>query len=83
MFIFASISDMLPELRIKYFNYKNIYDLARLNTILHEHFCLREIIKNLNKAKKSLLIGFMFTSISDVLAELRVEYKTFNHTTFL
>ena len=66
------MNDVLPELRVKcyFFNHTTFFDLARLKTILREHFCLEEIIEKSMKAKKSLPIGFIITTISDVLPEL-------------
>ena len=50
------------------------FDLARLKTFLRKHFCLEEIILKSKKEKKVLPIELNFTTISDVLTELRVKY---------
>ena len=57
-------------------------DMARSQLFWSEHFCREKIIKKFKKANKPLPIGLIFTSISDVLPELREIYYYFNHSFF-
>ena len=80
-FIFTTLSDVLPELRLKYyyFNHTTRFLKAWFKSFLCEHFYKEKIIENCNKANYSWPVTFIFISINDALPELTEKKNEINN----